>query len=172
MAPWDGQGVYYKNSVNGAWVKMASPATQATAGDLDGDGTDDVIGIWPSQSGVWVKYSQTGSWALLGSTARDVGAGRMRAAGGAGSEPEAAAQRGSDNSFGPDASAGGQDHSEFGPGGVNFQCLEAENMEPCTARDAVHMPGPGEPGFTCAEQANLEPGLTKNVKRESDPWMQ
>ncbi len=171
LATWDGQGVYYRTDA-GAWVKMASPATQVTAGDLDGDGTDDVIGIWPSQAGVWVKYSQTGSWALLGSTARDIGAGRMRAAGGAGGEPEAAAQWDNDNNCGPDALAGGLDLSEYGPGGRSFHSVDGENMEPRAASDAVHVPGPGEPGFTCAEQANLEPRLTRNAKRESDPEVQ
>jgi len=64
LGTWDEQGVYYRNSDTGAWVKMATPATQVAAGDIDGDGTDDLIGIWPGQGGVWVKYSSSGSWAL------------------------------------------------------------------------------------------------------------
>ena len=69
-ATWDGQGVYYRNSMNGAWVKMATPADQVTCGDLDADGKADLIGIWPTQGGVWVKYSETGSWAKLSSSAK------------------------------------------------------------------------------------------------------
>ena len=68
LGTWDGQGVYYLNSDTGAWVPMASPATMITAGDLDGDGTDDLIGIWPSQGGVWVRYSTAGDWAYIAST--------------------------------------------------------------------------------------------------------
>ena len=57
VGTWDGQGVYFRNSDTGAWVQMASPASMVTCGDLDDDGTDDLIGIWPGQGGVWVKYS-------------------------------------------------------------------------------------------------------------------
>jgi|GEM_PF-3278554 len=77
IGTWDSQGVYYRNSLTGLWVKLATPATLVTAGDLDGDGIDDLIGIWPGQGGVWVKYSLSGSWAQLSSTARDISAGDM-----------------------------------------------------------------------------------------------
>jgi hypothetical protein len=77
IGAWAGQGTYSRNSNNGAWVKLGSPADLITAGDLDGDGTDDLIGIWPSQGGVWVKYSQTAAWAKLSSTARHITAGDM-----------------------------------------------------------------------------------------------
>jgi hypothetical protein len=77
LGTWDGQGVYYRNSETDAWVKLATPADQVTAGDLDGDGKDDLIGIWPSQGGVWVKYSKTGSWAKLSTTAIDIATGDM-----------------------------------------------------------------------------------------------
>jgi len=77
LATWDGQGVYYRNSDTGAWVKLATPATLIAAGDLDGDCIDDVIGIWPGQGGVWVKYSASGSWAKLSTTARHIAAGDM-----------------------------------------------------------------------------------------------
>jgi hypothetical protein len=75
VGTWTGQGVYSRNSNNGAWVKLSSPADLIAAGDLDGDGTDDLIGIWPSQGGVWVKYSQTGTWTKLASTALSISAG-------------------------------------------------------------------------------------------------
>ena len=58
LGTWDGQGVYFRNSMNGLWVKIATPADQVTCGDLDADGKADLIGIWPTQGGVWVKYSQ------------------------------------------------------------------------------------------------------------------
>ena len=77
IGTWDSQGVYYRNSLTGLWVKLATPATLISAGDLDGDGIDDLIGIWPGQGGVWVKYSQSGTWAKLSTTARDISAGDM-----------------------------------------------------------------------------------------------
>jgi|GEM_PF-1013610 len=77
LATWDGQGVYYKNSDTGGWVKLASPATMVAAGDLDGDGIDDLIGLWPGQGGIWVKSSHTGAWAKLSSTAVHIAAGDM-----------------------------------------------------------------------------------------------
>jgi M6 family metalloprotease-like protein len=77
LATWDGQGVYYRNSDTGAWVKMASPATMIACGDIDHDGIDDVIGLWPTQGGIWVKYSSTGGWAKLSSTAVHIASGDM-----------------------------------------------------------------------------------------------
>ncbi|MEN6560337.1 MAG: hypothetical protein ABFD52_06160 [Acidobacteriota bacterium] len=77
VATWDGQGVYYRNSDTGAWVRMASPAMMVATGDLDGDGISDVIGLWPGQGGIWVKYSKTGAWAKLSSTAVHIAAGDM-----------------------------------------------------------------------------------------------
>jgi hypothetical protein len=77
LGTWDGQGVYYRNSDTGAWVKMASPATLITAGDLGGDGVDDLIGIWPSQGGVWVKSSTNGDWTKLSTTATHIATGDM-----------------------------------------------------------------------------------------------
>jgi len=77
LGTWAGQGVYYRNSDTGAWVKLSSPATKIAAGDLDGDGIDDLIGIWPTQGGVWVKYSKTAAWAKLSTTADWISAGDM-----------------------------------------------------------------------------------------------
>jgi len=77
IGTWDGQGVYYRNTETAAFVKLATPATLITAGDLDGDGIDDLIGIWPGQGGVWALYSQSGSWAKLSTTARDIATGDM-----------------------------------------------------------------------------------------------
>ncbi len=77
LGTWAGQGVYYRNSDTGGWTQLASPASKITAGDLDGNGIDDLIGIWPTQGGVWVKYSQSGVWAPLSSTADWIATGDM-----------------------------------------------------------------------------------------------
>ena len=77
LGSWTGQGVFWRNNISGAWTQLATPASMIAAGDLDGDGIDDLIGIWPSQGGVWVKYSQSGAWALLSSTADWIAAGDM-----------------------------------------------------------------------------------------------
>jgi M6 family metalloprotease-like protein len=77
LATWDGQGVYYRNSDTGAWIKMASPATMIACGDMDEDGIDDVMGLWPTQGGIWVKYSSNGAWAKLSSTAVHIAGGDM-----------------------------------------------------------------------------------------------
>jgi hypothetical protein len=77
LGTWDGQGVYFRNSDTGVWVKLASPATMITTGDLDGDAIDDLIGLWPTQGGIWVKYSQSGTWAKLSSTAKYICSGDM-----------------------------------------------------------------------------------------------
>jgi hypothetical protein len=77
LGSWDGQGVYYRNSDTAAWVKMASPATKIAVGDLDGDAIDDLIGLWPGQGGIWVKYSVSGAWAKLSSTAQYICTGDM-----------------------------------------------------------------------------------------------
>jgi len=77
LGTWAGQGVYYRNSETGVWVKMASAATQVAAEDIDNDGVDDLLGIWPAQGGVWVKYSSSSSWSRLSSTADWIGCGDM-----------------------------------------------------------------------------------------------
>jgi protocatechuate 3,4-dioxygenase beta subunit len=77
VGTWDGQGVYYRNSDTGAWVRLASPATMIATGDIDGDGIDDLLGLWPTQGGIWVRYSQSGAWSRLSSTAVHIGAGDM-----------------------------------------------------------------------------------------------
>ncbi len=69
VATWDGQGVFIRNSDSGLFTSLSTPATQIAVGDLDADGTDDLLGIWPSQGGVWLKNSSTGAWTQLSSTA-------------------------------------------------------------------------------------------------------
>ncbi len=80
IGTWDGDGVYYRNSISGAWVKLTTPATKITAGDLDGDGKDDLIGDWPGD-GIWVKYSQSGNWSKLSIPATDICTGDMNSDG-------------------------------------------------------------------------------------------
>jgi hypothetical protein len=53
-------GTWYRNSANGTWTKITTPAEQLASGDMDGDGRDDLIGIW--SDGVYVRYSATGEW--------------------------------------------------------------------------------------------------------------
>ena len=77
LGTWDSQGVAFRNSKTGGWTTLSSPADMIAAGDLDGDGKDDVIGIWPGQGGVWIQYSKTGAWAKLSTTARDIASGDM-----------------------------------------------------------------------------------------------
>ena len=56
---------------------MSSAASQITCGDLDGEGKGDLVGIWPSQGGVWVKYSGLSTWDRLSSTADWIACGDM-----------------------------------------------------------------------------------------------
>ena len=77
LGTWSEQGVYSRSSISKKWIKLASPATDITAGDLDGDGIDDLIGIWPGHAGVWVKYSSSGAWTRLSTTASWIAAGDM-----------------------------------------------------------------------------------------------
>jgi hypothetical protein len=76
LATWDSSGVWYWNSLKDHWVNMAEPADLLAAGDVDGDGNDDLLGGW--SSGLWVKQSSDGSWVKLVSSPPDhVGSGDM-----------------------------------------------------------------------------------------------
>ncbi len=59
-------GVYVWNQSTNKWALIPSTAgiKMIAAGDVDGDGVDDLIGTWPS-SGLWVLYSSTGKWTQL-----------------------------------------------------------------------------------------------------------
>jgi len=165
LGTWDGQGVYYRNSDTGGWVKMASPATLITAGDLGGDGVDDLIGIWPTQGGVWVKSSTNGAWTKLSSSARDMAAGKMRA--GTGGSMPAQALFGPMGGYaqGPESLIQYQDISTEGPGGLHFVYQTEEQLIPQEHEsEMMRIPGPGEPGFRWVEEKNLIP----EESRESD----
>ena len=162
LGTWDGQGVYFRNSMNGLWVKMASPADQVTCGYLDGDAKADLIGIRPPQGGVWVKYSATGSWAKLSSSAGDIAAGKMKA--GTGGSMPAQALFGPMGGYaqGPESLIQYQDISSEGPGGLHFVYQIEELLIPQEHESGMmKIPGPGEPGFRCAEEKNLFPLETK-----------
>ncbi len=74
-------GVSSINSDTGEWSLItASPADQIVAGDMDGDGIDDLIGIF-IQSGLWVKYSATGQWQFISSTPTRITVGDFNADG-------------------------------------------------------------------------------------------
>jgi hypothetical protein len=172
LATWDGQGVYYRNSMNGAWVKMATPADQVTCGDLDADGQADLIGIWPTQGGVWVKYSATGSWAKLSSSAGDIAAGKTRA--GTGGSMPAQALFGPMGGYaqGPESLIQYQDISTEGPGGLHFVYQTEEQLIPQEHEsEMMRIPGPGEPGFRCVEGKNLIPEESRGsdaIKEDRD----
>lgn len=155
-----GNGVYYRNSNTGAWVNMRSSASLIIVGDIDGGGKDDLIGIWPSQAGVWVKYSATSTWALLSSSATDIVSGKMRAArlSGGFELMQLAAPMGGhlrEPLLGP----GAADYSATGPGGKIFALQKEPNLVPVEQGGMMieKQPGPGEPGFRYVVEKNLVP---------------
>jgi hypothetical protein len=76
LGTWDSSGVWYRNTLTGAWVNITAPAHQIAAGHLDIDGISDIIGVW--SSGLWVKYSLLDSWIKLTlSPPTDIASGDM-----------------------------------------------------------------------------------------------
>jgi len=167
LATWDGQGVYYRNSINGDWAPMATPATLITAGDLDGDGVDDLIGIWPAQGGAYVKYAATAGWDKLSSpfpfvSARHIAAGKMRAGTGGSMLSQALFGPLGGYAQGPESLIQYQDRFSEGPEGLHFVYQTEEHLIPQEHESGMmRIPGPGEPGFRCAEEKNLFPLETK-----------
>jgi len=141
---------------------MASPATMVTAGDLDADGADDLIGIWPSQGGVWVKYGQSGAWAYLSSTADWIATGKMHAANGQTLSTESALSLPMGGFvLGPPKTGAYEDLSANSPGREGFTPIIENNLRPEELRTSqivpTRIPGPGEPGFRCIQQKDLFP---------------
>jgi hypothetical protein len=145
---------------------MATPATQIAAGDLDGDGMDDLLGIWPGQGGVWVKYSSDETWEKLSTTADWIACGKMRSADASSTELALTAPIGGFTQ-GPGWFEKYEDLSSKGPGGWNFTYDEEENLFPRGQGRLriMRVPGPGEPGFRCIEQNNLEPWKGLKIER-------
>jgi hypothetical protein len=56
-------------------MSISVPNQRIASGDLDGDGVDDLIGVW--NDGVWAKYSSTNIWRRISPVARDVSVGDM-----------------------------------------------------------------------------------------------
>jgi hypothetical protein len=143
---------------------MAPSADLIAAGDLDGDGTDDLL--WSKAGdGVWVKSSTTMNWTrLTPAAAGHMDAGLMR--GGTNPWPSASigglidfpAPRGG-YADGPGSISEYVDLSDKGPGGWNFDYSEEANLVPQENDSGIMMKiaGPGEPGFRYFEQKNLMP---------------
>lgn len=55
-------GIWIWNQDKNLWSLMADTATSRmiAAGDVDGDGLDDLMGVW--ESGLWVRYAADGQW--------------------------------------------------------------------------------------------------------------
>jgi len=162
LGTWDGQGVYYKDSETGLWHCLeSSPASQIAAGDLDGDGTDDLIGTWAAQPGVWVKKSSTGTWVKLDSvTPTWIAGGEMGAAGGDGFK---AGLRRASGLFQTKGSY--DDLSGYGPHGRDFRRRIEENAWVGCKIDGERQrrmtPGPREPGFRPVREKNRSGGKEK-----------
>jgi hypothetical protein len=168
------QGVYYKDSKGGGWVKIGPLGDLIATGDLDGDGVDDLL--WSdAASGVWIKHSTTVSWTRLTiAAAGHMDAGVMR--GGANPWPSVAIEGFVElpapiggYSIGPGSLSEYEDFSDEGPGGWNFVFSEEANLDPQDADSAktMRIPGPGETGFVYIEQENLFPqetGLRNKTK--------
>jgi 5-hydroxyisourate hydrolase-like protein (transthyretin family)/protocatechuate 3,4-dioxygenase beta subunit len=54
-------GTWWKNTATGVWAKLSNMSpTYLAAGDFDGDGADDMVGLYPSLSSLWI-YAQNAS---------------------------------------------------------------------------------------------------------------
>jgi hypothetical protein len=58
---WD-TGIWWRDSISKIWEKLSSnPANYVIAGDMEGDGLEDLIFNW-SNLGVWSRNSRSGLW--------------------------------------------------------------------------------------------------------------
>jgi hypothetical protein len=170
LGAWTGQGVYYLNSMTGQWVQMASPATMITAGDLDGDGIADLIGIWPAQNGIWVKYSNSGTWANLTWTADWIATGKMRANGQALGTGEELRLQISGLTDSPSRIVEFVDLSANSPGRDGFTPIIEKNLRPSERKSpnsvVSRTPGPGELRFKFIQQKNIFPLKDGNEEKK------
>jgi hypothetical protein len=134
---------------------------------LDGDLTDDLIGLWTSQGGVWVKYSMTGAWSKLSTPVKDMATGPMAGGFWGANKYGFIGLIGPFGGFaeGPGTLPKFLDKSAEGPGGWRFVAQEQKNLIPQANGKAVVVPGPGEPGFKWTEQKNLVPQERIELKR-------
>ena len=136
---------------------MATPASKIVTGDLDGDGLDDLIGIWPLQGGVWIKYSSSGIWERLASTADWIAAGKMRDIDNTSIIASIQTPKRIDTE-GPGNMRQYEDISNEGPGGCYFVYEEEKNLTPKETISRMNtIPSPGEVGFQYVEEKNLVP---------------
>ncbi len=75
IGSWRDQGVYNRNSDSGQWTYVTTPALILASGDVDGDGIDDMIGVW--ESGTWCWQSASATWKLMASPAASLSAGDL-----------------------------------------------------------------------------------------------
>lgn len=60
---WENAGVWCKNSDMLSWTLLEKKdAVQVATGDIDGDGSDDLVGWWDDPNGIWIRYTASGKW--------------------------------------------------------------------------------------------------------------
>ena len=65
-----------KYSQSGTWAYLSTTADWIAAGDMNGDGRDDLLGAWTGQ-GVYYRNSMTGQWVLMATPATMITAGDL-----------------------------------------------------------------------------------------------
>ncbi|MBP1659364.1 MAG: Repeat domain in Vibrio, Colwellia, Bradyrhizobium and Shewanella, partial [Candidatus Aminicenantes bacterium] len=68
--------VWVKYSSSGLWEFIGSTPTYIGAGDMNGDGRDELLGTWEGQ-GVYYRNSETGAWTQMSSEATMITAGDL-----------------------------------------------------------------------------------------------